>query len=60
MTENKEKSVDLSIILGTLVDAVRLTSRIASKQELSEEDRVECELLTEQFKEDFGAELLNA
>lgn len=57
-TDNK--TIDLSILIGTLVDAVRVTSRIATKKELSKEDLVECELITSQFKEDFGEELLRA
>ena len=55
---NDDNTVDLSIILGTLVDAVRLLDTIAKEKTLTEDTLVQCELATFQFKKDFGEELL--
>ena len=60
MTQNNEdKTTDLGTIVTTLLDAMRVISRLAIKHEFTEEDRVECELITEQFEADFNNELLN-
>lgn len=58
MASPKDKCVDLSIMIGSMVDAMSLLSRIAENGGASKDDLVQCELMTSQFKKDFSEELL--
>lgn len=54
----EDKSVPISIIIDSLISAASVVAKIAANKELSKDNLVECELITSQFKKDFGEKML--
>lgn len=53
-------TVELGTICTSLIEAMEVINKIASKREVTEDELIKCELLSSQFKKDFGEELLSA